>query len=651
MSEAQRDDEWLHRPDVYAGLVLGGIAASRSFSPSLMPRRTGHQALVAGVAAALGFSVGGAVYGTTTRLAGSELGDLGVAAGLTAGGVGLSHLLAVQPHEPTWRSVARSVADLTAAGGIATGAVVAARGSRQRFTAGAVVAGGAALLGAREVRRGIRAQQAAREEQHAPMPRPLPALGQSVGVAAVLTAVVNGYRASGQGIARILERRLGLRVASSHWVGDGLAAVLWVGTAKALSDAFLSGLRVYDRVVDTGFDRAPGTPLRSSGPGSPLAFARLGREGRRFVTNVPTADEIAEATGRPAVAEPVRVFVGYACARSDEDRVALAVEELRRTGALDRSVLVVGCPAGNGYVNTLPLEVVDHLTGGDAAAVAVQYGRLPSLLTLNRVTRGARVHRALLDAIDAELADRAPRDRPRVVVYGESLGAWAGQDAFLHRGVAGLDDHGVARALWAGTPFYSGWRHEVLLEGTVPVPEGSVVEVEDAAALAAVDGSAGGPLRAMVVSNDNDPVRHLSLGLLVRRPPWLDHPRPPRVPQAMRFTPVVTAVQVIVDALNAMRPTPGTFRATGHEYTAVLPAAARVAYDLPDPVVPWPAFVAHLERTDADRAARNRLPRPEPDGEGGPPGAAADGAAGGPRRRRRRPPWARRRGHRAPTRA
>ena len=637
MTGGGRDDQWLHRPDVYAGVVLGGIAAARSFSPSLMPRRTGHQALVSGIAAALGFSVGGAVYGATTRLADSELGDLGVAAGLTAGGVGLSRALAVRPHEPAWRSVLRSVGDLTAAGGIATGAVVAARGSRERFAAGAVVAGGAALLGAREVRRGLRAQQAARQEQHAPLPRPLPALGQSVGVAAVLTAVVNGYRSSGQGIARILERRLGLRVASSHWVGDGLAAVLWVGTAKALSDAFLTGLRVYDRVVDTGFDRAPDTPLRSAGPGSPLAFARLGREGRRFVTNVPTATEIEEATGRPAVAEPVRVFVGYACARSDEARVALAVDELRRTGALDRSVLVVGCPAGNGYVNTLPLEVVDHLTGGDAAAVAVQYGRLPSLLTLNRVTRGARVHRALLAAIADELADRPTERRPTVVVYGESLGAWAGQDAFLHRGVEGLDELGVARALWAGTPFYSGWRHEVLLAGTVPVPEGAVVEVEDAAALAAVDGTAGGPLRAMVVSNDNDPVRHLAVGLLVRRPPWLDAPRPPRVPHDMRFTPVVTAVQVIVDALNAMRPTPGTFRATGHEYTAVLPAAARVAYDLPDPAVPWSAFVEHLERTDAVRAARNRLPRPAPEAGGGGDGPAADrrrrGALAGLRRR------------------
>ena len=616
MSPRERPEEWLHRPDVFAGVVLGGIAAAQSFSPSLMPRRTGHQALVSGVAAALGFTVGGATYGLVTRT-GSEAADLGLSAGLVVGGAGVSRLLPRQPHEPTWRSVARSVADLTAAGGVATGAVVAARGSRRRFVGGLVVAGGATAVGVRGVRRGLAAQQAAQQEQHAPIPAPLPALGQSIGVAAAITAVVNGYRSSGAAIARIAQRRLGLRVATSHWVGDGLAMVLWAGTAKALSNSFVAALRTYDRVVDTGFDRAPDTPLRSAGPGSPLAFARLGREGRRFVTNVPDAEEIEAATGRAAVAEPVRVFVGYACARSDEARVGLALDELRRTGAFDRSILVVGCPAGNGYVNTLPLEVVDLLTGGDAAAVAVQYGRLPSLLTLNRVTRGARVHRALLTAIGEELAGRDPADRPRVVVYGESLGAWAGQDAFLHRGVEGLDELGVSRALWAGTPYYSGWRHEVLLADEVPVPTGSVVEVEDSAALAAVDGGPEGPLRALIVSNDNDPVRHLAASLLVRQPGWLDEPRPARVPREMRFTPVVTAVQVIVDALNAMRPTPGTFRATGHEYTAVLPAATRVAYGLDGPAGrSWEDFVAHLEATDAARAAANHLPAdPEPAGE------------------------------------
>ena len=146
--------------------------------------------------------------------------------------------------------------------------------------------------------------------------------------------------------------------------------------------------------------------------------------------------------GQPGRSEPIRVFVGYSAARTDEERVQLAIDELHRTGAFDRSILLVGCPAGNGYVNTLPLEIIDYLTLGDGAAVAVQYGRLPSFLTLQRVTRGGAVQRLLLEGIAAVLADRPPELRPRIVVYGESLGAWAGQDTFLHQGVAGLDELG-----------------------------------------------------------------------------------------------------------------------------------------------------------------------------------------------------------------
>ncbi|MEZ5142173.1 MAG: alpha/beta-hydrolase family protein [Acidimicrobiales bacterium] len=438
-----------------------------------------------------------------------------------------------------------------------------------------------------------------------------------------------GFRRSAGAIGRTLERRLGLPPAPSRWAGRALAAGVWYGTGKALADTAVRGLRLYDRVVDTGFDRAPTSPLRSSGDGSPIAFARLGREGRRFVLNVPTVDDIERVMERPAVAEPIRVFVGYAAARTDDERVALAVEELRRTGAFDRRLLVVGCPAGNGYVNTLPLEVLDHVLGGDTAAVAVQYGRLPSFLTLQRVPRGGRVQRALLEAIRDELAGRPPEQRPTVVCYGESLGAWSGQDTFMGTGVDGLDELGVARALWAGTPYYSGWRREVLVDRTVPVPTGSVVQVDRPAALLERSADELARLRAVILDHGNDPVCYLSAGLLVRTPPWLlaaGDRRPWGVPADMTWLPFVTAVQVIVDAVNATRPVPGVFRATGHEYTADLPDVTLAAYGVerPDDET-WTRLVGHLQAVDAERAARHKLPRD--DGAGVPAGRGAGRAS------------------------
>ncbi len=616
-------DEWLHRPDVWSGLVLGAALAGRSFRPSLMPRATAHQALIAGVTGSLGFALGDATYGLLSRT-GSPFGDLAVFVGAAGVGFAASRAVPEAEDEAAWRPAVRTVGSVLAAGATAASFGIAVRlvPEHRRRLAGAGLTVAAMGTSLRDVVRGVKAQRIAHTEYDPPPPKPLPAVTQSVAVGALLVTLGEGFRRSAGAIGRTLERRLGLPPAPSRWAGRALAAGVWYGTGKALADTAVRGLRLYDRVVDTGFDRAPTSPLRSSGDGSPIAFARLGREGRRFVLNVPTVDDIERVMERPAVAEPIRVFVGYAAARTDEERVALAVEELRRTGAFDRRLLVVGCPAGNGYVNTLPLEVLDHVLGGDTAAVAVQYGRLPSFLTLQRVPRGGRVQKALLEAIRDELAGRPPEQRPTVVCYGESLGAWSGQDTFMGTGVDGLGELGVARALWAGTPYYSGWRREVLVDRTVPVPTGSVVQVDRPAALLERSADELARLRAVILDHGNDPVCYLSAGLLVRTPPWLlaaGDRRPWGVPADMTWLPFVTAVQVIVDAVNATRPVPGVFRATGHEYTADLPDVTLAAYGVerPDDET-WTRLVGHLQAVDAERAARHKLPRD--DGAGVPAG-------------------------------
>ncbi|MCU0271018.1 MAG: alpha/beta hydrolase [Acidimicrobiales bacterium] len=635
----RREDEWLHRPDIWAGLALGAFSATKSFSPSLLPRTTSQQAIVSGVAAALGFAVGDTAYWAAART-GSAPGDVAALGGLAVVGLAARRALPPIDGEPVWRSLGRATAQFAAGGGLAAASVVAARGSPRRALATGI---GALALGAaatRSVRRGLVAQDGLRDRWDPPPPAPMPALGRSVAVAGVLAAVVNGYRHSGRSLAATVQRRLGAPERVSLWAGELLAAGMWVGTGKLLAGPIVQGFRLYDRVVDPGYDQAPTSAARTAGPGSPLGFARTGREGRRFVTDAPSPEEIEAVTGRPAVADPIRVYVGHDQARTIEERVELAMAELRRTGAFDRRLLVVGCPAGNGVVNTLPLEVLDHVLAGDTAAVAVQYARLPSVLTLHRVGRGGRSHRLLLEAIRDELASRPPEGRPRVVVYGESLGAWAGQNAFLHEGVDGFDAVGVDRALWVGTPYYSGWRRELLgeaLPGRPPTDgELRVAEVTGPGELDRLLAE-GRRLRAVLLSHTNDPVRYISLGLLVQEPSWLQGDRPPRVPREMTYEPVVTAVHVIVDTLNATHPTPGVFRATGHDYRANLPDVTLAAYGVarPDPAT-WERLLAHLQLREAERAAKFHLPRPPRPDEGGGSGAPTPARAGRARRRLRR---------------
>ncbi len=606
-------DEWFRRPDVWSGVVLGAAFATRSFGPSLMPRKTANQALVSGATAAGGFALGNAVYGIVGGP--FDLHDQPYVFGTTAlAGLGVSLAYRERPGEGLDRSAIRAMGQSLLAGSVACGVVSLVRRAPHPARAGLVAAGVGAALGSVSVVRDLRCQMDALDDVDPAPPRPLPALGQSVTVAGVLAAVVNGYRRSGRGVAAMLERRFGLSPDVAAVGGRVGATVAWGAIGAAFADTFVRGMALYDRVVDPGYDRPPDSARRSGGPGSGVEFARTGRQGRRFIGNVPSVDEIAAVMGEPASAEPIRVFVGYDSGSDADERVGLALAELERTGAYDRSLIMVGSPAGTGYVDTVPFETVDYLVRGDVASVCVQYERLPSLLALHRVGVGAAHLRRLLAGIAEAVRARPRSRRPRVVLFGESLGCWAGQDALLPGGLDRLDEWGVDRALFAGTPFYSGWMRNALEHGSTP--RGAVVEVDSAAELAALGGERLRDVRVVLLNHDDDPVRKLTLDLFVKRPVWLEHPRPAGVSGRQRYAPLVTAVQTIVDTANATNQVPGVFRAVGHDYRLDLPAAVVDAYGLGRPSAEvWTRLLDKLQADEAARAARFHRLQPGEDVE------------------------------------
>ncbi len=612
MSDFDPSQEWLRRPDVLSGLVLGAWAATRSFGPSLMPRGTIHQALITGASAASGFAVGNATYGIVG-------GDLDIDGQLLAFGgatvAGGAAYLSLPDDAPLPTAALRAMGQGLAAGSLASLTVNALRRSRRPLRDGAVVGALGAAAGGISIFRSLRAQMARREDVDPPPPRPLPAVAQSATVAAVLAAVVNGYRFSGTALARILRERLALPPTAATVAGGLGATVAWGAVAAAFADTFVRGMELYNRVVDPGYDEPPTSAARSAGPGSVTTFSRTGRQGRRFILDVPSADDIASVMGVPARAEPVRVFVGYDQARTPEERVKLALSELERTGAYDRAVLIVGSPAGTGLVDSIPFETADYLLAGDSAGVAVQYERLPSLLAIHRVGVGGLHLRLLLEGIGAALDRRGAKRRPRVLLYGESLGSWAGQNALLGAGsgVAALDRLGVERALWVGSPHYSGWMRAVLEGGQSAE---SVVEVPSAQALEQLGAPALSKLRAVLLTHHNDPVSKLSLDLFVRRPEWLGADRPPGVSSRQRFSPVITVLQTALDTANATNPVPGVFRATGHDYRADLPKATALAYGLPRASAEqWSRIMGKLQADEAARVALMRRPAAQDEGD------------------------------------
>ncbi len=193
---------------------------------------------------------------------------------------------------------------------------------------------------------------------------------------------------------------------------------------------------------------------------------------------------------------------------------------------------MVTSPTGSGYVNYVAVGAAEYLTRGNIASVTMQYSLRPSAMSLDRVAEGRLQYRMLIDAIHNQLAERSASQRPRVVIFGESLGAWTSQDAFEHRGTQGLLDVGIDRAIWIGTPYLSKWAQEALGGDRPDVDRALLGRFNDFGQLQALGGEARERLRYVLVTHDNDGVACFGPG---SPKPGAGLARPPRPgPRASR---------------------------------------------------------------------------------------------------------------------
>lgn len=266
--------------------------------------------------------------------------------------------------------------------------------------------------------------------------------------------------------------------------------------ASLLYHAGISYIGRDNEKIEPAYAEPPVSPLRSGSPHSKAPFSELGREGRRYVTDAVTPD------------------------------------------------LLLVSPTGTGWVDQTMISSAEPLTRGDIATCAIQYGRFPSFLCWQKVPAGRQQFRALLWGVKERLASLPAERRPKVLVFGESLGAWASSDICMRNGVAGLDSYGDARA-------------------------------------------------------------SLSPRLLVARPDWLRAGRGRGVPASVGWIPLITFVQTAVDAMNAMRTVPGVFESFGHDYRGDTARFVHTAFGLP-PVAgeQMQAVEQVLRKLELDRGRR-----------------------------------------------
>ena len=210
----------------------------------------------------------------------------------------------------------------------------------------------------------------------------------------------------------------------------------------------------------------------------------------------------------------------------------------------------------------------------------MQYSKRPSPLSLDLRDEGYVQYRMLVNGIHKKVSKMPKDKRPKLVLFGESLGAWTSQDAFMYEGTDGFLANGIARALWIGTPASSKWKEFTLSGKTLNTEKDYIGVFNTYSDYQKESETKKSKLRYFMVTNDNDPVAKFTVSLLVQEPDWLkeEKKRPSSISPNTHYRIPGTFAQTLVDMKNALKPIPGQFVSTGHDYRGSLAPFIRVAY-------------------------------------------------------------------------
>lgn len=375
-------------------------------------------------------------------------------------------------------------------------------------------------------------------------------------------------------MARVFIRRWRLSDEVALFIGTGIVVVLVITLVNGvLVRGFLAGAnRVFQPQNTTTREGViqPDEPERSGSPESFASWESLGYQGRNFVAGGLGAEELTRLNGRPAE-EPIRVYVGLQTADTDEARMAVLLSELERSGAFEREVLVIVPTTGTGWVNPIAARSLEMMYNGDTAIVGSQYSYLPSWISfLGDQQKSMDSGRMMIDAIHDRWVQLPEDERPRLLLYGESLGSMAGQGAFDW--LPDISRMGFSSVLWVGPPNASPLWQAITARRDPGTPEvepryddGRTVRFSqgnDAAQIARDTADPWNGTRVLFLQHASDPIVWWSPELLFTRPDWLAEPPGRDRTASMRWYPIITFWQVAADMTNAASVPDGH----GHNY-------------------------------------------------------------------------------------
>lgn len=342
------------------------------------------------------------------------------------------------------------------------------------------------------------------------------------------------------------------------WLATGIMSVISLVLIVLVFDLVVAGQlvpalerahRTSDQAFDPGVTR-PTSEFLAGGPSSMIGWETMGSQGRSFVAQAPTEPQLEDFSGVPPL-QPIRIYVGLEAANDAQSRAALAVEEMDRTGAFDREVVVLIAPTGSGWIDPYAINGIEYMYNGDTAAVAIQYSYLASwMVMVGNQDLAVDAANSLLTAVRERINREPSEDRPRLLLYGESLGAFGWERLF-----SDLDDltSAVDGALWVGPP-RSGPLWQRLVTDRDPGSPlwrpvyrgGETVRFGADGHDLTVPDREWEPPRVVYLQHASDPITWWTLELIFNRPEWLDD-RGPDISGHMPYLPVVTYWQMTVD--------------------------------------------------------------------------------------------------------
>ena len=498
-------DSWLGRYSrtfSFWGLVVGSLFFAASLTPSLLPRPYVVQGLLAGLAAAVGYGVG----------------------------IGLIWL---------WQYL-----ELPQAG---------ERLDRYSRYASVVAA---ALVAVVFLWRNSVWQNSIRElmaMEPVASTRPM-----RVGIIAVLMSVAlvttaRGLRYCWQYVHRQVSRYVPRRV--SYVLSTVVVVVLVFLVANhIIARQALNLADALFREIDERSDHEipqPTEPAASGNSESLIPWDSIGLQGKNFIVRGPSERDISGFSGR-AAKSPLRVYVGMRSRESMRERAQLALEELKRVGGFERSLLVVATPTGTGWLDPGAVDTIEYLHAGDTAIVSMQYSYLPSWITMlidpDRSRHSAQI---LFDEIYSYWTQLPHDRRPRLYLHGLSLGALGSEvstDMFT------IFSDPIQGGLFSGPPFPSTDWDQLTRARNPQSPmwlptfrDGSLLRFTGRESCLDAQGDHWGPMRFVYLQHASDPMCFFSGDLLYRRPDWLRGERGPDVSPYLKWFPIVTFLQVGFD--------------------------------------------------------------------------------------------------------